>query len=123
MGFRFGNGVQWTGKIHTGTKSAMTGFLGITNSKNTEMRAGASIQYQKIHRVFDADNIYLFYGAGLIGEIGDQTGFGAGPIAGIQFNIWKRLNLELDIFPAYYRSEEMEYVINYGISFRYISKG
>jgi len=123
MGFRFGNGAQWTGKIHTGAKSAMTGFLGITNFKNTEMRAGASIQFQKIHRIFDADNVYLFYGAGLIGEIGDQTGFGAGPLAGIQFNLWNRLNLELDIFPAYYRSEELEYVINYGISFRYISKG
>ena len=123
MGFRFGNGVQWTGKIWTNSKTAVVGFLGVTNLGLSDSRAGASIQYQRIHRLLDLDNVYLFYGGGLIGEIGDQEGLGIGPSGGIQFNLWKKLNLELDIFPAYYLSEELDVVINYGISFRYISRG
>lgn len=124
MGFRFGNGVQWTGKINTNAKSALTGFLGVTNFKNRETRAGVSMQYQRIHRFLDKDNVYLFYGGGFLGEFGDQQGFGLGPTGGIQFNLWKRLNLEIDIFPVYYLvGEELDYSINYGVSFRYISKG
>jgi len=122
MGLRIGNGVQWTGKIFLNPDSAVTGFLGLTNRGNGETRAGASMQYQRIHRLLDLDKYFWFYGAGVIGEIGDQSGFGVGPQFGLSTDIKRRVNIELDIFPTYYFSDELDFVLNFGVSIRYISK-
>jgi len=121
MGLRVGNGYQWTGKIFLGEKSALTGFVGITNVINKDTRAGASMLYQRHHRIFDEDNIFFFYGYGIIGEFGDQGGIGSGPSLGLSMNLWKKLNVELDIFPTYYLSDELDYYTNFGISLRYIA--
>ena len=120
MGVRLGNGVQWTGKIFTTETTALAGFLGLTN-RGEDTRAGASMLFHKHHRILDEDNIFIFYGAGVIGEFGDQSGFGGGPTVGLSINLWKKINFEIDIFPAYYYSEELDYVTNFGVSLRYIA--
>ena len=120
MGVRVGNGIQWTGKIFTTERTALAGFLGLTN-RGEDTRAGASILFQRHHRILDEDNIFIFYGAGLIGEFGDQSGMGVGPSLGLSINLWKKINFEIDLFPTYYYSEELNYVTNFGVSLRYIS--
>jgi len=123
MGIRVGNGVQWSGKIYLNADSALTGFLGVTNRGQGETRAGASMQWQKIKRLFDSDNMFFLYGAGLIGEFGDQDGFGIGPKLGISTDVRKKINIEADVFPTYYATGSLEFVLNFGVSVRFISKG
>ncbi len=123
MGIRVGNGIQWSGKIYLNADAALTGFLGVTNRGKSETRAGASMQYQRISRLFDSDNMFLLYGGGVIGEFGDQDGFGVGPKLGLSTDIKRKLNVEADIFPTYYVTGNLEFVLNFGVSFRFISKG
>jgi len=120
MGVRVGNGTMWTGKIFMSEKSALMGTVGLAN-RAPDTRAGANFMYQRHHRILDKDNLFVFYGIGVTGEFGDQGGIGVGSNFGLAINLWKKLNIEFDIFPALYKSEDLDYVPNFGLSLRYIA--
>lgn len=124
-----GIGYQWSGKIYVAEKSALAGYIGLISKEPKVSAVGAGISYQQHVNLMDVDRLFLFYGFGLRGFLGDITGAGAGPLGGLTYTLGESYNVEIEFHPNYLigvrdkMTEESKFFDpRIGICFRYISK-
>lgn len=85
-----------------------------------EYTIGAGAAYHRHIHLKRNETLQFYYGAGIKGVLGDESGIGIGPQIGI-LALYKKINIGVDFLPTYFFNDVLEFRPLFGVHLRYVS--
>ena len=111
--------VEFSAKIALDNKNYLEGTVGIVTPQ-PEYTVGAGAAYHRHVHLNEAQTFQFYYGAGIKGVIGDETGFGVGPQVGL-LALYKKINIGIDLLPTYFFNDALEFRPLFGVHLRIVN--
>jgi len=120
VGARFGiNTAEFSAKIALDNKNYLEGTVGIVTPQ-PEYTVGAGAAYHRHVHLNETQTLQFYYGFGVKGVLGDETGFGVGPQTGLVY-LYKKINIGVDLLPTYFFNDALEFRPIFGVHLRYVN--
>jgi len=111
--------VEFSAKIALDSKNSLEGTVGIVTPQ-PEYTVGAGAAFHRHVSLNGAHTFQFYYGVGIKGVFGDESGLGAGPQLGL-FALYKKINIGLDLLPTYFFNDALEFRPIFGVHLRYVN--
>ena len=111
--------VEFSAKIALDSKNSLEGTFGIVTPQ-PEYTIGAGIAYHRHVHLNEAQTFQFYYGVGIKGVLGDETGFGTGPQLGL-LALYRKINIGIDHLPTYFFNDVLEFRPIFGVHLRWVN--
>lgn len=111
--------VEFSAKIALDNKNSLEGTFGIVTPQ-PEYTVGAGAAYHRHIHLNERQTFQFYYGFGIKGVLGDETGLGVGPQLGI-LALYKKINIGIDLLPTYFFNDALEFRPLFGVHLRYVN--
>ncbi len=120
IGARIGDKtVEFSAKIALDNHNYLEGTVGVVTPQ-PDYTVGAGAAYHRHVDLNKSQTFQFYYGAGLKGVFGDESGFGIGPQAGL-IALYKKINIGVDILPTYFFNDVLEFRPLFGVHLRWVN--
>ena len=120
IGVRLGvETVELSGKFALDKKNHLEGTIGLVTPQ-PEYTVGAGAAYHRHIHLNSGQTFQFYYGAGIKGVIGDESGFGVGPQLGLLL-LYKKINIGVDVLPTYFFNDALEFRPLFGVHLRWVN--
>ena len=111
---------EFSAKIALDNHNYLEGTVGIVTPQ-PEYTVGAGAAYHRHIHLNEAQSLQFYYGFGVKGVLGDESGFGVGPQTGLVY-LYKKINIGIDVLPTYFFNDALEFRPLFGVHLRYVNK-
>lgn len=110
---------EFSAKIALDNYNYLEGTIGIVTPQ-PDYTVGAGAAYHRHIHLNESQSLQFYYGAGIKGVIGDESGFGAGPQLGL-VTLYKKFNFGVDVLPTYFFNDVLEFQPLFGVHIRWVN--
>ena len=111
--------VEFSAKIALDNYNYLEGTMGIVTPQ-PDYTVGAGAAYHRHIHLNEKQTLQFYFGAGIKGVLGDETGIGAGPQLGL-IALYKKINIGVDVLPTYFFNDVLEFQPLFGIHLRWVN--
>ena len=120
VGARIGiSTAEFSAKIALDKSNYLEGTVGIVTPQ-PDYTVGAGAAYHRHISLNDEETLQFYYGFGLKGVLGDQSGLGVGLQTGLIY-LYKNINLGVDVLPTYFFNDVLEFRPLFGVHLRWVN--
>lgn len=120
VGARIGNKTaEFSAKIALDNYNYLEGTVGVVTPQ-PDYTVGAGAAYHRHIHLNEAQTLQFYYGIGIKGVLGDESGFGIGPQLGLIY-LYKKINIGVDVLPTYFFNDVLEFQPLFGVHLRWVN--
>lgn len=110
---------EFSAKIALDNYNYLEGTVGVVTPQ-PDYTVGAGAAYHRHIHLNDAQTLQFYYGLGIKGVIGDESGLGVGPQTGLIY-LYRNINIGVDVLPTYFFNDVLEFQPLFGVHLRWVN--
>ncbi|MEM9548706.1 MAG: hypothetical protein AAGA77_22165 [Bacteroidota bacterium] len=111
--------VEFSSKISLDEHNYLEGTVGVVTPQ-PDYTIGAGAAYHRHIHLNENQTFQFYYGAGVKGVFGDESGIGVGPQLGL-LALYKKINIGVDVLPTYFFNDVLEFQPLFGVHLRWVN--